>query len=634
MQHSLILQFANLPRSAKRLIALSFDALLCIVTLWLAYALRLEEFVRLSDVSPWPVLAALGISLPMFIGTGFYRAIFRYSGWAALMTLARVAAIYGIIYATIFTVIGVDGVPRTIGIIQPILLLFGVAASRSLVRQLLAGLLVSNHNKNNIQRALVYGAGSAGRQLVQALQHSSEMQIVGFIDDNKSLHGNQINGFNVYNPQNLERIVKDRRIETVLIALPSANRSRRMAIVEALLKLQLNVRTLPGLADLANGKVTVSDLKELDITDLLGRPTVQPDSGLLQQNITGKTVLVTGAGGSIGSELCRQVLELSPARLILVDISEFALYAIHADLETRLASGDESRVVPVLASVCDEARMLHICNLWQPDTVYHAAAYKHVPLVEANPSEGIRNNVFGTLAVVRASSASGVSNFVMISTDKAVRPTSVMGASKRLAEMVIQSPGSRQGGMCVCMVRFGNVLGSSGSVIPCFRRQILAGGPITLTHQDITRYFMTIPEAVQLVIQAGAMAKGGEVFVLEMGEPVRIYDLALRMIELSGLSLKDDQHPEGDIEIRVTGLRPGEKLYEELLIQGCSMTSSHPRIMIAHEPFVERIESSDEFMSLGQACASNDGINGVKLLRSMIGLDAVLEPLATTALPQ
>lgn len=624
MQTRLILPLANLPRSVKRLIALSFDALLCIVTVWLAYALRLEEFVRLSDVSPWPVIAALAISLPIFITTGFYRAIFRYSGWSAMMTLARAATLYGMLYATVFTVIGVQGVPRTVGIIQPILLLFGVAASRSLVRQLVAGLLAGKNNKNGMPRVLIYGAGSAGRQLALGLQQSYEMRVVGFIDDDSTLHNNQINSLRVYDPAKLTEIVADQKIDTVLLALPSVSRTRRHEIVETLLKYQLNVRTLPGLADLAYGKVTVNDLQELDITDLLGRDPVEPNQALLHQNITGKVVLVTGAGGSIGSELCRQVLALEPARLVLVELSEFALYTIHAELEQHLPEGRADQVVPILASVCDEARMEQVFNLWQPDTVYHAAAYKHVPLVEANPSEGIRNNVFGTLTVAKAAANAGVANFVMISTDKAVRPTSVMGASKRLAEMVIQSLAAQQTQTCFSMVRFGNVLGSSGSVIPRFRQQILSGGPVTLTHKDIIRYFMTISEAVQLVIQAGAMAQGGEVFVLDMGEPVRIYDLAERMIMLSGLTLRESNNPQGDIEIKVTGLRPGEKLFEELLIEEGSQRSKHPRIMIAREPYQTDIEASSAFEGLRTVCIKNDAVQSAQVLREIIGCEPVL----------
>ncbi|MDP2108335.1 MAG: nucleoside-diphosphate sugar epimerase/dehydratase, partial [Rhodocyclaceae bacterium] len=397
-------------------------------------------------------------------------------------------------------------------------------------------------------------------------------------------------------------------VRDVLLAIPSASRQRRNEILQQLLRSHVAVRTLPGLSDLAQGRVHVSDLHELDIDDLLGRDAVVPDSALLEKNIRGKVVLVTGAGGSIGSELCRQILASGPRALLLVEQSEFALYQIHQELQGTLPAGAE--LIPLLGSVCDERRMRGIMTTWRPDTIYHAAAYKHVPLVEHNPAEGIRNNVFGTLTTARVAQELGVADFVLISTDKAVRPTNVMGASKRLAEMILQALANQTAGTQFTMVRFGNVLGSSGSVVPKFRQQIRDGGPITLTDPEVTRFFMTIPEAAQLVIQAAAMAglanAGGAVFVLDMGKSVRIGDLARRMVELSGLSVRDDDNPEGDIEIQVTGLRPGEKLYEELLIGENPQPTAHPRIMQAHEDFLPRQVLEEKLASLESSLDAND----------------------------
>ena len=594
------------------------DAFLGVFTVWLLYCLRFEDLKSLSHLPAAPFLVALGVGFPLLMLGGFYRVIIRYSGWTVLKTLSWIGLGYGLIYAMVFTAIGIHGVPRSMGIVQPVLWVLLMAGWRAAISRLFFDAQNGKYAKAISQRVLIYGAGSAGRQLALGLQQGYEMQVVGFIDDDPTLQKNLINNLPVYSPDALADIIPARHINTVLLALPSVSRARRHEIVESLLKFNLNVRTLPGLADLAFGKVTVSDLQELDITDLLGRDPVEPDQALLHKNILGKVVLVTGAGGSIGSELCRQILALKPARLILVDHSEFALYTIHADLEAHLPEAQRDLVVPVMGSVCDKARMEQVFSVWQPDTVYHAAAYKHVPLVEANVTEGIRNNVFGTLTVAAVAANADVADFVMISTDKAVRPTNVMGASKRLAEMIIQSLASKSPKTCFSMVRFGNVLGSSGSVIPRFRQQIINGGPITLTHKDIIRYFMTIPEAVQLVVQAGAMAKGGEVFVLDMGEPVRIYDLAERMVQLSGLSLKNEQNPNGDIEIKITGLRPGEKLFEELLIEEGSKPSAHPRIQVANEPYITGIETDPEFEALKGFCNKNDAAHSQALLNTLI----------------
>ncbi len=594
-----------LPRPAKRFAVLSVDLGLCVLTLWLAYYLRLGEFVVLSGPTLWAVGASISIALPIFIVSGLYRAIFRYSGWPALLAVGRAVGIYGLLYASIFTAIGVAGVPRTVGLIQPILLLLFVGASRALARVWLGDQYLSILKRASRPKVMIYGAGSTGRQLVAAMANSHEMQVVGFLDDDDRLHGHVLNGQPIYNPSDLVNLTTTLTISDVLLAMPSLSRKRRNEILSQIRTARVAVRTLPSVTDLAQGKVSISDLRELDIDDLLGRETVVPNHILLAMNVCSKVVMVTGAGGSIGSELCRQILAVGPSKLLLIEQSEFALYGIHQELEEKL-SGRAVVLVPLLASVQDDERMREIMSTWHPDTVYHAAAYKHVPLVEHNPAEGIKNNVLGTLRTAQAAAENGVSDFVLISTDKAVRPTNIMGASKRLAEMALQALAATTPATKFSMVRFGNVLGSSGSVVPKFRQQIRDGGPITLTHPDITRYFMTIPEASQLVIQAGAMAKGGDVFVLDMGQSVKIMDLARRMIELSGLSVKDEQNPDGDIEIEITGLRPGEKLYEELLIGDNPKPTSHSRIMKAHEEFVPWADLEGKLKSLEIALNVND----------------------------
>jgi FlaA1/EpsC-like NDP-sugar epimerase len=594
-----------LPRWAKRFVVLALDTALCVLTVWLAYYLRLGEFVALSGNALLAVVTSIGIALPIFIVSGLYRAIFRYSGWPALLAVARAVGIYGLLYASIFTAIGIQEVPRTVGIIQPILLLLFVGASRALARIWLGDQYQSILKQASRPKVLIYGAGTTGRQLVAAMANSHEMQVVGFLDDDDRLHGHVLNGQPIYNPADLTNLVTSLTISDVFLAMPSLNRKRRNEILTQIRTAHVAVRTLPSMTDLAQGKVSISDLRELDIDDLLGREPVMPNHILLAMNVRSKVVMVTGAGGSIGSEICRQILAVGPSKLLLIEQSEFALYAIHQELEDKLA-GRDIVLVPLLASVQDSDRMCEIMSTWHPDTVYHAAAYKHVPLVEHNPAEGIKNNVFGTLRTAQAATENGVSDFVLISTDKAVRPTNLMGASKRLAEMVLQALAATNPGTKFSMVRFGNVLGSSGSVVPKFRQQIRDGGPITLTHPEITRYFMTIPEASQLVIQAGAMAKGGDVFVLDMGQSVKIMDLARRMIELSGLTVKDEQNPDGDIEIEITGLRPGEKLYEELLIGDNPKPTSHARIMKAHEEFIPWADLESKLNALQMALNVND----------------------------
>ncbi len=585
MQNRLTLRILSIPRTQKRVIALIVDAILCVATVFIAYYLRLNIWSMPVGNQLLSYVAVLIFAIPLFIYHGFYRAIFRYAGWGALMAVVRACGLYGAIYAGIFTVISVPGVPRTIGIIQPILLFLAIGASRAFARYWLGGGYHHLLRISERRRVLIYGAGSAGRQLAGALGSSNEMQVIAFVDDDPTLRDSVLNGKRIYASKNLRKLVEELQISDLLLAIPSATRHRRNEILNTVRGTSASIRTLPGLMDLAHGRVTVNDLRELDIEDLLGRDIVPPNALLLGKNITDKVVMVTGAGGSIGSELCRQALSMRPKALILLEWSEYNLYSIHQELELRILAEDDyiPDIRPVLASVQDQVMIDGIIGKWLPDTIYHAAAYKHVPLVEHNPLEGVRNNVFGTRAVARMALKHGVKDFVLISTDKAVRPTNIMGATKRFAEQILQAMAADQSTTRFSIVRFGNVLGSSGSVVPLFRNQIRAGGPITITHEDITRYFMTIPEAAQLVIQAGAMAHGGEVFVLDMGEPVRIADLARRMVELSGLTVRDQGCPDGDIEVNVVGLRPGEKLYEELLIGNNPMKTSHQRIYKANE---------------------------------------------------
>lgn len=601
----------QLPRAVKRLVVVLLDTGLCVLTVWLAFCLSLNELVRYDPQSAWLVgegwatVVAVVFAIPIFIMGGLYRSVFRYSGWASFVTILRAMAVYGLFYFMIFTVKGRPSVPRSVGIFQPILLFLFIGGSRWLAQNWLGNQYRKIINSITQSKVLVYGAGRAGRQLVAAMSTSHEMRVLGFLDDDPHLQGRVLNGLSIYAPIELPKLVERLNIDGVLLAMPSISPRRRSQVLAELRKAQVQVRTLPSVTDLAQGKVTLSDLRDLDIHDLLGREQVVPDQALLTKNIAGQVVMVTGAGGSIGSELCRQILAIGPAKLLMLELSEFALYVIHEELDAMLA-GRQTMLVPLLGSVQDESRMRGIMTTLQPSTVYHAAAYKHVPLVEHNPAEGIKNNVWGTLRLAQVAAACGVSDFVLISTDKAVRPTNIMGASKRLAEIALQALAANQSSIRFSMVRFGNVLGSSGSVVPKFRQQIRDGGPITLTHPDITRYFMTIPEASQLVIQAGAMARGGDVFVLDMGQPVKILDLAHRMIQLSGLTVRDETNPDGDIGVEITGLRPGEKLYEELLIGNQPQPTAHSRIFKAHEEFLPWEVLEGKLSTLETALVCND----------------------------
>lgn len=576
------------PRWAKKLIVLLLDIALCMIATWLAFCLRLDELVTFDKSVFLAAAASVMLVLPVFIIFGLYRAIFRYTGWYATRSLIRAMLLYTFVYALVFMVVGIVGVPRSIGLIQPLLLFVGAGAVRLSAKRILNACEFRSSQKNTRAVALIYGAGPAGRQLASGLRQGNDVLPVGFVDDDQRLWNGTVNGLRVYSPADIPWLLTSSLgITDVLVVMPRLEKTRQKELLNALSGLPVHVRLLPSLVDLANGVVKVENFREVEIEDILGREPVVAHEALLSQNITDKAVLVTGAGGSIGSELCRQILAHNPKLLVLLELNEYALYSIERELE-KSSKAHGVKVIPVLGSVLDSKKLTRVYRQFGINSVFHAAAYKHVPMIEMNAAAGVWNNVFGTLRTVEAARQSGVDTFVLVSTDKAVRPTSVMGCSKRLSEMVLQAKNIYDAGLSVrttklTMVRFGNVLGSSGSVLPVFREQIKMGGPVTVTHPEIVRYFMTIPEAAQLVIQAGTLGEGGDVMVLDMGEPVKIVELAKRMIHLSGFSYKDEANPSGDIEIQFSGLRPGEKLYEELLIGSNTHPTSHQRIMRATE---------------------------------------------------
>lgn len=585
-RRSVVLPLINAPRAVKRAAVVVMDALLCAAATVIAIYLRLGYLPPATRPLVFATLLSVILSVGILWLGRAYGILFRYVSGTTVRVIARNVLLYAVPYAGVFTYYGINGVPRTLGLLQPTILLLLILSGRAVLAHLIAIFSIERVNHSR-PRVLIYGCGSAGRQLLSALRQSQDMLAVGFVDDDITLSGQILDGLKVYRPKQLETLIPEKEVSGVMLAIPSATRKRRNEIILALRQFQISVRTLPGMLDLAHGRVKVSDLHDVVVDDLLGRNRVSPDQVLIRRNIVGKIVLVTGAGGSIGSELCRQIVEGEPKVILLLDHSEYALYSVHREIESLAISlKNPVKVVALLGSITNSLLIDRIFSEWRPDVIFHAAAYKHVPLVEQNVVEAIRNNVMGTYNVARAAIDHGVTNFVLISTDKAVRPTSVMGTTKRLAEQLLQGMAEIQNDTCFCMVRFGNVLGSSGSVVPLFRAQAHAGGPITITDREMTRYFMLIPEAAQLVIQAGAMSQGGEVFLLDMGEPVKILDLAHSVIALSGLTVRDSFNPDGDIEIREVGLRPGEKLYEELLIDTDAEPSDHPLIMKANEGFL------------------------------------------------
>ncbi len=623
-----------MPRPLKRIVSITFDTFFVGVAFWGAFYARLGYLDGYIDASEyWRLLGIVTVTtLLIFAQSGLYRAILRYLSLHAVISICASGALSAllIVFIAYFDQIFL---PRSIPVIYITFLVTLCGGSRLVVRMLVAEIL-GRHK----EPVLVYGAGMAGRQLVNLLRQGKDYNPVVFIDDDRRLHKTTIQGTTVYRRKYLDRMLKKYRVTKVLLAMPSASRSQRREVVEYLTDRHLDVLTIPNLEDMVNGNLSLDQLKEVEIEDLLGRDPVTPEQALLDKNIVGKVVMVSGAGGSIGSELCRQILLLSPTKLVLFELSEFGLYQIERELSLlNIELGLSVEIIPILGSVQSFERVRDVMSTYQVDTVYHAAAYKHVPLVEYNVVEGVRNNVFGTYYTAKAAIASGVKSFVLISTDKAVRPTNVMGATKRMAELSLQALADYQVNIAMVekactegktvssvesnitnfsMVRFGNVLGSSGSVIPLFKKQIELGKPITVTHPDIIRYFMTIPEAAQLVIQAGAMGKGGDVFVLDMGEPVKIVDLATNLIQLSGLEIKSAENPNGDIEIQYTGLRPGEKLFEELLIGDNVESTTHKRIMTANECYLPKEDFDFIFNGLVEACDESDQDKIRKILLS------------------
>ncbi len=599
-----IRRLVTLSRPQKRAIQIVADLFLMAGSFLLAMFLRLESWSRAFDPESWLALALLlPVSIYIFARLGFYRAVIRYVSGRIFSTIALGVAITGLMLFALSQLSGLY-LPRSVPFMFTVIAFVSLGSVRLMMRE-----VYRSQMGRGRKRVLIYGAGEAGRQLLNSLVSMLEYAPLGFIDDDPALHRATIGGLRVYRADEIEALVLRARIDTILLALPSAPRSRRAEIIARLEPLGVQIQTIPSLDEVLARGSDPAKITEVAIEDLLGRDPVPPKEELMDANILGKTVLVTGAGGSIGSELCRQILGQGVRRLVLLDVSEFALYAIERELRELAEDGPFGPdIVAIMGNVRDGRRLAQIMERFRVDTVFHAAAYKHVPLVEHNMVEGVRNNVFGTLEVAKAARDSGVAAFILVSTDKAVRPTNVMGATKRLAELACQALSHEGGATRFSIVRFGNVLGSSGSVIPLFRKQIRAGGPVTVTHPEVTRYFMTIPEAAQLVIQAGALAQGGEVFVLDMGPPVRIADLASRMVRLSGLTprVHPDTAGDGEIEIRFTELRPGEKLYEELLVGGEAHGSDHPRIFYAHEIFLKWAELRRHLDALDAACAAND----------------------------
>lgn len=604
-------------RAVKRTILMFVDLAIIPFSLWAAFALRYGSFNPDFSNLIWVVALAPIISIPVFYTFGLYRSMLRYMGIQVGWSIAKGMLVSALLLSAVLYFTHTSGVPRSVFIIYISLGVLLMGGSRVLMRAYLMTILRLHHPKEAV---IIYGAGSSGVQLATALVNANDTKVVAFLDDDKTLQGNFIHGVKVYKNEKLAALIGKYNVKQILLAMPSVRKSRRRKLLQSLEQYAVHVRTVPGMEDLVSGKASVEEIQDVDVLDLLGRDSVPPDVGLLKACIENKVVMVTGAGGSIGSELCRQIITLEPDTLVLLEQSEYSLYQIERELIAKLEETQSRvKVIPVLGSVQNKFRLSQTINACDVNTIYHAAAYKHVPLVEHNIIEGVRNNVFGTSFAAEAAMDNGVETFVLISTDKAVRPTNLMGASKRFAELILQAYSKVKGCKTrFCMVRFGNVLGSSGSVVPLFKEQILWGGPVTVTHPDIIRYFMTIPEAAQLVIQAGSLGQGGDVFVLDMGEPVKIFDLAKRMIRLMGLEVKNENNPDADIEIEFTGLRDGEKLYEELLIGNNVTKTPHRRIQRAEESSLSPDKIKTYLAKLDGACSQYDCDNIIKIMQEVV----------------
>ena len=646
-----VTQVASLSRLAKQGMLTLSDSFLLVFSVISAFSLQHGAWFWPADNWNDPlgilILIAPFIAFPIFIYFGLYRSIVRYIEARAASSVGLAVSLYAFIWGLVVFLTGIEGISIAVMLINWLVALLVIGGSRLFARGLLnSHKLKINQNVRPLSRVMIFGAGEAGRQLAHALWFSEEFHLCGFVDDNKKLQGLELMGVPILAMAKLAKFVAQQNVSEILLAIPSVSRNERNEIIRRLQHLRVRIRTLPGLSVLVRDQVGIADLHELEIEDLLVRELAVPDESLLQKQVRGGVVLVTGAGGSIGSELCSQILKRAPKILLILELNEFALYSVQRELLSQLKcevdnENDSSksvrllpRVIPLLGSVQDEGRLNILVQAWKPQVIFHAAAYKHVPIVEHNPAEGLKNNVFGTLAVAKVAINNEVPNFILVSTDKAVHPTNIMGASKRLSEMILQALGAEHSitfksmdssvttirRTHLSMVRFGNVLNSSGSVIPLFRKQINEGGPVTLTHKEVTRYFMTIPEAAQLVMQAGAMSgkeEGAEVFVLDMGGAVKILDLARRMIEMSGFRVKDMDCPDGDIAIDVTGLRPGEKLFEELLMGDNVQLTEHPRIIKAHEEFIEWKYLESYLDALRLTIERND-IEGMQLILQKI----------------